>query len=589
MISVSDIANRVAQPPPDLNVAQWADEYRVLSREASAEPGRWRCDRAPYQIGIMEAFTDNSIHTIVVMSSAQVGKTEMLLNVIGYHIHQDPSPILLLQPTLEMAETFSKDRLAPMVRDTPALTGTIKDPRSRDSGNTLLHKQFPGGHITMAGANSPSSLASRPIRIVLCDEVDRYPASAGTEGDPVNLARKRTATFWNRKVMLTSTPTIKGVSRIESAYEASDKRRYWVPCPHCGEYQTLKWSMVRWDEGQPETARYFCEHCGEHIEERHKPAMLKAGEWRAEAESRGVAGFHLSELYSPWRKWSEVASDFLEAHKGGQEMLKTWVNTALGEPWEEQGEGVEPVGLMARLEDYPDDLPLAFTTAGVDVQNNRLEVSVVGWGVGEEAWLLDHIILDGDTARPDVWEDLHDTLTDAGVAYAAIDSGYNTSMVYAFTEKRAWTIAIKGVSGSRPLIEDERRRRQRMRVRKRKGAPVEPLGVDQGKSLIYSRLKMPDPGPGYIHFKRDVAFDDEYFAQLTAEQLVRRYKKGVPYLVWESKRDRNEALDCLVYALAAARLSGKAMIVTHKAIAGDKGPQTGTTIRGRRARYYIQR
>ena len=320
----------------------------------------------------MDAFSDHDVSEVVIMSSAQVGKTEFLNNVLGYHVHQDPSPILLLQPTLEMAETYSKDRLAPMIRDTPALNELIKDPRARDSGNTLLKKNFPGGFLAMAGSNSPSSLASRPCRIVLCDEVDRYPASAGTEGDPVNLARKRTATFLNRKICLTSTPTEKGKSRIEIAYEASDKRRYAVPCPHCDEMQPLDWSNVKWDKDKPETAHYVCRECGCVIDHKEKVKMLKGGEWVAGAPFKGVAGFHLSELYSPWRTWAEVAIDFLQA-KQQPELLKTWVNTSLGETWEESGEKADPDILYSRREEYtdpPEDVLLV--VASVDTQDDRL-------------------------------------------------------------------------------------------------------------------------------------------------------------------------------------------------------------------------
>ena len=333
-MQISDLtaaALAVFAPPPSLTISEWADRYRYLSPEASAEPGKWSTARAPYQAGIMDAASDPETETIVLMTSAQIGKTAMIENVIGYYVTQDPSPILCLQPTLEMAATFSKDRLAPMLRDTPALRGLVKDARARDSGNTQLHKQFPGGHITMTGANSPANLASRPIRIVLCDEVDRYPESAGTEGDAVALATKRTATFWNRKMLVTSTPTIKNLSRIEQAFLGSDQRRYWVPCPDCGEHQLLKWANVKWDEGKTETAHYVCEHCGSCIDEQHKPAMLAAGEWRADAVFRGIAGFHLNEIYSLWRRWSEMAADFLTAKHAGSEMLKAFVNTSLGE------------------------------------------------------------------------------------------------------------------------------------------------------------------------------------------------------------------------------------------------------------------
>lgn len=541
-------------PPPDLTVSQWADEFRRLSAEASSEPGRWNTDRAPYQRGILDALNDPDIHTVVVMSSAQIGKTELLLNVIGYYIHQDPSPILCLQPTLDMAETFSKDRLAPMVRDTPAISDKIAPNRARDSGNTLLHKKFPGGHITMAGANSPASLASRPIRIVLCDEIDRYPISAASEGDPVNLARKRTNTFWNRKVILTSTPTIKGISRIEDAYMKSDQRKYHVQCPECEDYFVIRWELIEFDRTDIKSAKLTCECCGSLIEEKHKMQMLRNGQWIAESESNGVAGFHLSEFYSPWRHWWEIAEDFLKS-KDSTEQLKVWVNTSLGETWEEQGDSIDDLSLISRLEEYPDNLPVKVRTAGVDVQKDRLEISIFDWGDGEECWAYDHVILVGDTAQPDVWDQLHEELTINYVDFAAIDSGYNTSMVYAFCEGKRWCVPIKGVTGiNRPIIEDQKKRAQRLRNRRKKGAYVEPIGVDQGKALVYSRLKANQPGPGYIHFPQSPSFDDEYFAQLAAEKLVTKMSRGRAHQEWIQTRPRNEALDCMVYGLAAMRL-----------------------------------
>lgn len=574
------------QPPPDLTVSQWADEYRMLSSESSSEPGRWNTNRAPYQRGILDSVLDSEVESVVVMSSAQVGKTELLLNTIGYFVHHDPAPMLLLQPTLEMAEAFSKDRLAPMVRDTDAINGKIADPKSRDSGNTMLHKRFPGGHITMAGANSPSSLASRPIRIVLCDEVDRYPESAGTEGDPVNLAKKRTATFWNRKIILTSTPTIKGLSRIESAFEESDQRRFHVPCPHCDELQTLKWANIKWDEGQPETAAYYCEHCGAKIDESQKTKMLRAGKWIASKPFQGIAGFHLNELYSPWRKWAEVAFDFVSAKAGGTETLKTWVNTSLGETWEEQGESISQHALMSRLEEYDiGTLNRPVVTGGVDVQKDRLEVSFVAWAEGEESWLLDHIILPGDTALPEVWEELSFTFSDFNPAIVCIDSGFNTSHVYTFCKRYRFCRPIKGVSGfGRPFVEDERTRAKKYRSAQRRGVYVEPIGVDGGKVLVYSRLKNNNKGAGYVHFPNEPAFDDEYFAQLTAEKLVTKYTKGRPFQEWVQQRPRNEALDCYVYATAAIRLSGINLKVRAARQSADDIPSAYTIYRGRRRR-----
>ena len=554
--SVVREARKTLRPPPRLTVSEWADRYRRLSAESSAEPGQWNTARAPYQREIMDTITQSGVETVVLMTSAQVGKTAVLENVIGYHISQDPSPILVLQPTLEMAQAFSKDRLATMLRDTPILQGLVKDPRARDSGNTMLHKTFPGGHITVTGANSPSQLASRPIRVVLCDEVDRYPASAGSEGDPVILARKRTATFWNRRMILTSTPTIKGLSRIEAAFLASDQRRYHVPCPHCDTFQVLRWANVKWDEGKPETARYYCEACGERIEEADKPKMLLRGKWIAEAPFTGTAGFHLSELYSPWRRWSEIAADFLEAKHGGTELLKAWVNTSLGETWEEQGDGMEPTGLLARLETYDTDQRYLTITAGVDVQKDRLEMTVVGWGIGEEAWVLDHIILPGDTAGAEVWQDLEVALQEHRPDAVAVDSGFNASQVYAFVHRHRYCMAVKGATGfSRPIVEDRRKRAQRLRRAAKRGAPVELVGVDAGKVLVYSRLRIRAPGPGFVHFPDEPAFDDEYFSQLTAEKLVVKHRFGRASQEWVQTRPRNEALDCFVYALAALRLS----------------------------------
>lgn len=515
----------------------------------------------------MDAASTPGIHTVVLMTSAQVGKTSILENLIGFHIDRDPAPILVVVPTLDMAESFSKDRLAPMVRDTPALKGKIADPRARDSGNTLLHKRFPGGHITLAGANSAASLASRPIRIVLCDEVDRYPPSAGTEGDPVSLAKKRSTTFWNRLLVLASTPTVKGLSRIEMAFEQSDQRRYYVPCPHCGEYQPLKWAQVRWDAGKPETVRYGCAHCAAAWSEADKPRLLAAGQWRAERpEVSGTAGFHLNELYSPWRKWSEVVADFLAA-KQRPETLKTWVNTSLGETWEETGDQPEPESLLARREAYPAEVPAGacVLTAGVDVQDDRLEVLIMGWGPGEEMWVIDGLTLWGDPGQAEVWTDLDSALTatyrhEAGTALtvsaAGIDSGgHYTQMVYDFCKTRQTrrVYALKGVGGpGRPLVSAPARKKTGNHPRK---VALYSVGVDDAKGLLYSRYRLTAPGPGYLHLPTGHSLiGEEFCAQLTAEKIMTKYRRGFPVREWVKARPRNEALDCLVYALAAVRL-----------------------------------
>jgi len=549
----------ILTPPPDLTVSEWADASRRLSPEASAEPGSWSTARAEYQRGIMDAVNDPAVNNIVVMSSAQIGKTEICNNVLGYHIDQDPAPILVVQPTLDMAQAWSKDRLAPMLRDTPVLQGKVADPRSRDSGNTTLHKVFPGGHITACGANSPSSLASRPIRIVLCDEVDRYPVSAGAEGDPISLARKRSATFWNRKLIMVSTPTVKGQSRIEQAFSESDQREYFVPCPDCGEFRTLKWANVHFDKEAPETATYVCEDCGSAWDDAKRLRAIRRGEWRAQAPFKGTAGFRLSALYSPWMSLEDGVRDFLEARKQPA-TLRVWINTYLGETWEEEGQRVDDIGVSERREDYGETLPsgVVIITAGIDVQDDRLEMEIVGWGRNEESWSLEYKTIYGDPSSAIVWGELDTHLrktyfhvrgVELPIRSACVDSGgHHTQSVYAFCKAREGrrVFAIRGVGGEgKPLV-------GRPTINNAQRVKLFPVGVDTAKELVYSRLRITEPGPGYCHFP--ASYDDEYFRQLTAEQLVSRYHKGFLRREWQKIRPRNEALDCRVYALAAYSL-----------------------------------
>ena len=515
----------------------------------------------------MDAISDDAVAEIVVMKSSQVGWTEILNNAVGYFIDQDPAPILLIQPTLEMAASWSTDRLAPMIRDTPALTGKVADPRSRDSGNTLLHKRFAGGHLTVAGANSPAGLASRPIRVLLCDEVDRFPVSAGAEGDPFELGRKRTTTFGNRRVLRGSTPTIKGLSRIENAFEQSDQRFFFVPCPHCGEFQRLLWGGpehpfgVKWPEGKPELAVYVCQHCAAEIEESAKPEMLRAGEWRSTKPSNGVAGFHISELYSPWVTWGQMATDFLRKKKL-PETLQNFVNTSLGETWEDQGEKIEAKGLESRREPYTSaSLPpgVVLLTVGTDVQDDRVEAFVYGWGRDEECWRIEHLVIRGDPGARALWTE-HDALlrrrftTDDGRTLAieacCVDSGgHFTEAVYHYCHdrKRYRVWAIKGVAGpGRPAWSKRPSRGGKLRV------DLWPIGVDTIKDVIYGRLKrVSEPGPGYFHF--DAGADEAFFDQLTSEVIVHAVKQGRRIRVWKPRAQgvRQEGLDGTVYAYAA--------------------------------------
>ena len=503
------------------------------------------------------------------MKSAQIGWTEILGNAVGYFIDQDPSPVLLIQPTLDMGEAWSKDRFAPMLRDTPALRGLVKDARSRDSGNTLLHKQFPGGHITIAGANSPASLASRPIRVVLCDEVDRYPASAGTEGDPIKLAQKRSVRFWNRRFLAGSTPTVKGASRVEIGYNASDKRRYFVPCVHCNEFQVLQWRNVKWPEGKPEEAFYVCAHCGAAIGDSERAEMIRAGEWRATAPFKGIAGFHIWEAYSPWRRLSEIVADFIAA-KPHPELLKVWVNTSLGETWEDAaGERLLADGLAEFAGDYePWNVPegAVFAVAGGDVQHDRIELSVYAFGPGEECWLVAHEVVMGAPAIQQTWTSVDDLLSrqvrrEDGIALPILAScidagdGTTTGFVLDFCRNRRHrsVLAVKGQSqpGKAPIGRPSKVDVNFHGAALRRGAELWPVGVDTIKGILMGRLRE----EGYVHFPDGMHVT--FYEQLASERLITKFRNGVPHRVWvKDAKTRNEALDCFVYAYAAACFVG---------------------------------
>jgi phage terminase large subunit GpA-like protein len=557
-------------PPPRVTVSEWADSERRLSQEASAEPGRWHTDRAEFQRGIMDAVRDPSIQTVVLVSSAQIGKTECLLNSLGYAIDLDPGPALGIYPTLEMAQSFSKDRLSPMLRDTPVLRGKVQDEKTRDSTQTLLRKSFPGGHLTLAGANSPVSLASRPIRFVFADDVDRFPATVGTEdhgeGDPLQLGIKRTTTFWNRKILIASTPTVAGISRIESWYGLSDQRRYHVPCPRCSVLHVLEWKQVRWEAHDPLTAHLVCPACSGRIENHERDAMVRAGVWRPTAPFTGIAGFHIWEAYSPWVKLPEIVAKFLEANKAGRESLRVFVNTALGETWEDEATKVEAHTLLARCETYETEVPagVCCLTAGVDTQDDRLEVVVIGWGLGEEAWIVDVRTLPGDPQRPETWVQLDAVLTGAyqhasgaklPVLATCVDSaGHRTDDVYKYVLPRQHlrVFAIVGREGDRPIVSAPAPKRT---GRNPRPVALYTVGVDVCKSLWMSRFHLVAAGPGYVHLPRGhPGVHEEFVAQLTSEKLVTKYTKGIPTRQWVQTRPRNEALDCANYALAALRL-----------------------------------
>ena len=509
----------------------------------------------------MDVITDPGVEVITIISSSRIGKSELLNNAIGYHIDQDPCPILLVQPTLDAAEHWSKDQFAPMVRDTPCISFKVSESKAKDASSTILRKTFPGGFINATGANSPIGLRRSTIRLLLLDEVDGYPSSAGVEGDPVKLAKKRTVTFWNRKIVETSTPTVKGISRIEASWDESDQRHYFVPCVSCGHFQVLHWSGLKFDKSDLNSIYYECENCKAHLTEVDKAVMVAGGRWIAKYPERTKhAGFHLNELYSPWSTWRSMVEEFLEAKKR-PETLKVWINTSLGETWEEEESySIDNEKLAARIERYV-DLPtgVVLLTAGVDVQDDRLECLVKGWGVKDESWIVDFKAFYGSPAKDDVWALLDDFLgskwkhelgLNLEVVSVCVDSGgHFTQNVYTYTKARQGKryFAVKGMGGHGKTFIGSPSRNNRQR------ALLYPLGVDTAKELIYARLEIDEPGPGYMHFSETCS--DDYFSQLTAERHITKYSRGFPTKVWVKKEgQRNEALDCEVYALAAFTL-----------------------------------
>ena len=559
-------------PDRPMSVSQWADANIVLDSSTSAEPGRWRTDRTPYLREIMDRLgLDDPVQEISVMAGSQLGKSSAGNAWLAWIMAQSPGPTMMVQPTTETAEKYSKQRIAPMIGNCAALSRVVAPTRSRDSGNTVLLKEFPGGFLTIVGSNAPSGLASTPIRRLFLDEVDRFPQDAGGEGDPVALARQRTATFsFGRKVLLTSTPTVEGFSRIEKAYLDSDRRRYWVPCPHCHEMQALQWrgtpespGGVVWPTGRPDLAGYACAHCGVVLVNSDKNWMLSRGEWRADKPGARTAGYHLSSLYSPhgWISWADMAIEFCEAG-ADPDRLKVFVNTKLAETFKPgSASEVRATGLAARAEVYDAEVPegVKIITCGVDVQDDRLELEIVGWGASEESWSLAWHVLPGDPAQPQVWGDLDALLrrdlqrrdgTRCKIQATAIDSGgHRTQPVYTFCRgkeaRRVW--AIKGAGSS---TAGKRALWPRTPTRRKSGAQVYVLGVDSGKESVFARLKVRDPGPGYLHFP--ATHPAAYFEMLTAERVeVSRYR-GREIRKWVCPPGRrNEAFDCRIYAYAA--------------------------------------
>lgn len=567
---------RGLRPDPVMTIAEWAAKHRVLARSTSGEPGPWRNERTPYLVEIMEALSPSSpVETVVFLAGSQIGKTEVGNNFMGYVVDQAPGPMLFVLPTEGVAENVSKERLAPLFSESETLRGKVRDARKKDSGNTLLRKEFPGGFLKLVSADSPAQLRSTPARYLFGDEVDAYPASAGHEGDPCELAARGQITFRRRKRLWTSTPTLEGVSKIQRLYDATDQRHYLVPCPHCEHEQRLVWSQVRFDSKARGAALrgsvyYECVACQAEITEGHKSEMLARGRWEptAEPEDEKARGYHLSSLYSPWFQWSELAAKFIAA-KDDPAKLQTFVNLYLGECWAEHGERPDWARLYERRESWPAATcpqGVTFLTAAVDVQGDRIEYEVAGWGPNRERWGIEYGVLEGDPSKADVWEALwplldrqfeHESGVLLPIRRVAVDSGYLATEVYARTKSRPrTTIVVKGEDALRQIIRPPvhvtaKTRAGRMR------ALVWGVGVSMLKEELYHALRQDrplegEPMPaGYCHFPD--TYPPEFFRQITAEELVtRKNKRGFPVREWKKTHERNEALDLAVYNRAAA-------------------------------------
>lgn len=571
-------------PPPHIDLSTWGDEHYRLAPEQSADPGRWIT--LAFQKGVMDAITDPAVEWVIWMKSARVGATSVMNITVGYHMDADPCGIMLVQPTVEDAEGHSKDAIAPMLTLCPRLVGLVAEAKSKDSANTILDKRFPGGKLLLVGANSPRGFRRVAVRALLLDEVDAYPPSAGTEGDPVKLAEQRTSTFPDRKIFAASTPALEP-SRIESLYLEGDQRRFLVPCPHCGVFDELvfqqeeqgKGHRMIWPDGEPEAAHFICSGCRQAIEAREKWGMIEAGFWQASAPFKGKASFHIWAAYSPSpaADWGKIAVEYTQAVEKGTEALKVFWNTVLGKPWRVRGEAPEWRRLYDRREDYQvGTVPagVILLTAGVDVQRDRLYYEVVGWGARKESWSIEAGYLLGDTSHEDnqVWKDLDELLDKRwdgadGSAHAleamAIDSGFNTQLVYTWARKhRKRVLAVKGKASATKLIGSPVAQEITWRGRKiPNGVHLYTVGVSMAKEELYSWLRGDSPTngehfpAGFCHFPKHPS-DDEFFKQLTAEQLVTvRKRTGHSETEWQLLPGRqNHWLDCRIYSRCAAAL-----------------------------------
>jgi phage terminase large subunit GpA-like protein len=559
------------KPAPLISISEWADLNRILPQESSSEPGHYRTSRTPYVKEIMDALSPfDDTEQVKGMKGTQLGLTEIGNNWIGYTIDISPAPMLMVLPTVDLAQDHSKTKLAPTIEQTPVLKAKIMEATSRAAGNTIQKKEFPGGSIKLTGANSSAGARSASYKNLFLDDIDGYPLDLNGEGEPCGLFMNRTDSFSRRKIFKVSTPTVKDASRIEKEYEDSDQRKYHVPCPHCKEKQVLYFGDrdtthgIKWERTEkkhhPATAHYVCIHCGEKIEEYHKTWMLEQGEWIADNPEHKHKGYHLSSLYSPlgWVSWEKIVDEFLKATKQNDSAaLKTWVNTRLAEVWEEAGKVIDHADLYNKREDYMEEVPIkaSLLTAGVDVQDKRLECEVVAWGRDEESWGIEYRIFNGSPAEQATWDALdkflmksfrHESGISLNVSCVCIDSGgHFTKQVYDFIKPREIRriYAIKGSSTMGAPIVGKPTKSNLGEVN------LYPVGTDTAKDIFYGRLRIENEGPGYCHFP--MSYDEEWFKQATSEKSFIRNGKRVWVLPIGRK---NEALDIRNYALAALQI-----------------------------------
>lgn len=583
-------AIRNFKPPENLTVAEWADKYRRLSPENSAEAGPWRTSRTPYLKKPMESFTDPKVKNIVMVAASQVGKTELELNAIGYIIDQDPGTILYVHPTLDEARKFSNLRITPMIRDSKQLKAKVADVKTRDSKNTILQKSFPGGMLMLAGSNAPAALASTPARYIIGDERDRWAVSAGTEGDPWGLAKARQTTFYNAKSIEVSTPTIKGASNIEESYLNGTQERWCHKCPECGEYGEIIFDRIHFNSTHKKVhgkkiykidgpVSWACPHCGSLIEEeimRRQPAQWIAN--NPAAYEKGTVSYWLNAFSSPWKSWESIVLQFLET-KDDPQRLKVTFNTLFGELWEDRGGVADEDTMLARREDYgtnkdgsPVEVPegVLVLTCGVDTQDNRLEYEVVGHGHYGETWGIKKGYIMGRPDTAAVWQQLDDVIdhvyrfkdSERGlkISITCVDSGgHYTQNVYeacrARLHKRVFAIKGKGGDGI-PFVTPPSK--IPIRDNKKVTCWLYTIGVDAGKAMIMSNIEVQEPGAKYCHFPRGdyYGYDSYYFNGLLSEKLELSQTKSGNRWAWVKipGHTRNEALDCRDYALAGFKI-----------------------------------